>query len=1435
MLMTFINDKWSARFRRWTIIAIVLTGISMLLNLVVDNPYTHQMLRILINEKITKETDYTIDFKALKVSAVPPTVDIFGFAIFSRTHPENAIARSSQISASLSLWSVIMGDIKLGTLGITDLDFSYPHPAFAAPKTATSIPVPAEEPAPWPPNFRLPIETIELTNARIYFAIPDDTAISEAAPPLLQMSLAGLDVVVDYEDWENIGLEIDVSATTLSAAGTTYLDQAKIVGSLELDGTRIRASRLNLTSSLLSTEGKLDARLRLNKMQQLETFGLKYQANIDADLRYLGSVLAIQNTAGPFQGKATVAVEIPILGDKSTTFNVEGQGKLKEAQLDGFKLGNSALKFRVNADEMLFDDIDLIFGDRSYGHIRGKITFDEKVSYDFQAQPRDLPLSKLLSALQVDFTAFDATLFSPELRVYGTGDPFDLRVVAPAEFHHMNFPDLAMDTSKFPIAPTCRLQMNLRANSQRLTFDGTQGTCFRYASSGHKPTIEEATAAPPASATDLSPLALVGFTSYDGATGMNLAITSRALSLGLTSYFVQMPLDGHANLETRIHGAYNRIFIDSAVNGADLKFIETPVPKLSARVRVDGSKVLLQSIALTTNEGGYLKVEDSVLDTDGEMSLNLKFSGEAIAGAFISSLLGESLNAVNFGADITRIHGQLSGPLHKPFAYQGKITTEMTSATLDGQVLFDHAVLALEHNREGWRTEGTSARLGAIQLKVSAKQQPDKSERSLDVGDSALQELGLDLNRSWEIRIDSEEPKLGNPRAKDLQLGLQRLPFASEALIAAGIDANLKITARLSGPLDRLQGTFEGSLYQLEVLESAMAPINFGGFLNTGAMDLMLGHGGNALTGRLRLDFSDTKLPYDLALNMLRFDLRPFATRFFASDPRNYAYMTGDLRLGGHFTDWWASQGALELRDLRAQFNREVMGKARSVQVNLFQPFTWEMTKKGWNIREGDDLMLVGDLLKIRVEAANNRIPSNLDIRVEGEVDARLASVLSSQVETASGKLRLEGSVTGPMEHPNVKFSLNDVRQNRFTSATWQPLSIGMADIRPPFQNINLDVVLTNDRLQLRSLRADKGNGFLTASGLLYFAAERQAESRIDLHLENAGIIYPVPTLKSIDAVLSGDIALTGTSLPLSIAGDITVNRARSTGEFDLRKEIFDALRKRSYSVRVGPDIPSILFDINIVADESIVISNRNIQTTLSSNLRLGGNDVSPNLRGQVEINKGKFMYKQDFTITQGMITFDDPIRPDPKIDILAEADVRSYRVFFAFSGRASDPVVDLSVEPQTREDGGEITKLDILSLLSKGSLPPARTNAADTGGVATAEVLNIIAGQFEEPVEKILDLTGQSIVRQGYIDTKAAENGQPVPRFNVPLNLGPNWDMVLRVEPNNWQMSSEYALHGNIVLQGSVDGREENETAKKQSNAPTDTGIDLKFRFSYP
>lgn len=1406
-----------------------------LLNAAIDNPYTHRFIRSTLDKKLSEYTELRFDFRAIKASLVMPGVDLFGVSVHLVNDSNKTLLKASRMRLRLSVLSLFLGKPKLSLFELTDLDMTWPpnYEMISAISKMQNVGDDSPVDIQWPPKFDLPISHFVLRNANVSYDFRDDPVGMGPAEPLVVGYVQGLDVDFIFRDWAQIYLGIQIGNGGIEAAGIPIINEAKVSAELFLTRNELSSQKFSIQSKDLNFTGNIISFLNIEgKPPRFMSVDTNIRGEVDGDLRQLGTTFDIPNTYGHVRGDAEFALHIPVMGKEEFKFGCKSRAQVTAGAIDEFKLHNSIAAMEIDLEKILFKNISVVLEDRTAATARGSIDFSDELRFKFNVHSNDLTLNEVLKSLNVDFSEVDFGIVSDDLEVSGMGEPFKLKVAGLADLRALDLKFLKFDDRRFKLAPDCRMQIDLFATGDWLDFGRSKGTCYKPKDKKYN---SPKSLDVPENALSPSPLYLLGRTTFDDRSGMDLRISSTDFSLTLAEYWLQQPLAGAGPLNVRIFGPYSTILTDITADLKQASVAGVDLGQFVANARVDSDKISWSDVKADFQSGYIVSKSGSLWFSEGN-KFNLNIDVKGVDQERIHQIVNAGGTNIPLSFYVDKVNGSIKGNLLLPLMYQSDLTISLKSGVFDKENIFDSLNVDVSGQNEGSKFRNLRYRAGQFIIGGSIEQ-----IRKLDVTTEMAQssqdewiKLGLSLDDEVLIDLRTVDSQTGARGQSSDTDHLQTLPFAGKYLNMANLKGLLDTKIKLQGSLRRLQGTFQVTVNQFSFLGSPMAPIRVQGFANGSAVETVINQSGNALEGKLQFDFLEDGIPYEIYFQTSRFDLRALGTEFFYRDPRNYAYLSSTASLKGRFTEWWKSTGAIDLKDLRIRYVRDGSGDLRDVELSSQRPLHMDLTEKGWEIANGEQLSLSSSMMKINVDTTTNLPPDHLNVGISGELDMRLFSYLFTEIESASGKLRFQSLLSGSIAEPKFSLSIEDVKANQFTRINWEPVSLGIADLRPPLKNIEADIELKNGQLNLKRVSAEKGNGKITANGVLNLGS--QDESRIDIMLKNAAVVYPVAIFKSFESSFDGNISITGKELPLRIGGEIRIVRARSTGEFDLRKEIFDAIRKRTYRVQSGPQNAIVELDLNVRAAQSVTLNNRTIQATLSTNLQISGTDASPVVSGVVEINKGKFVYKRDFKVTQGLITFDDPVRLDPKLDIMAECDVSSYRVFVTVTGQASDPRVELSVEPPTREDGSVINKLDIISLLSSGNLPTnVANNAGNTQSVAQAEALNIFVGQFEEPVEKLFDLSGQNIVKQVYIDTYPNEEGTPVPRFNVPLNFGDNWDTVFRVDEDNWALSSEYYLHDNISLLGSLDGRKESDQAGATQKAPTDTGVDLKFRFAFP
>jgi hypothetical protein len=1425
------------------IIAIVI--LTLTLNIAIDNPFAHSLFRSALNEKLSEYTNLNLDFEALSLSMIPLGVDMYGVKIQSVSSEQNfTLAKSSHLLARVSLWSLAMGTPRLSLIESTDLEVVWPPP-WDLPKflkdTKGKKPETSSDSIKWPPDFEFPVQSIVVKNARIFLESSTKTQIPEAADTFYAV-LSGFDLDIDIKHWNSIEVESHIQNLDLAHNSAYLLESTRLDFAGTLNNNIFLAERVALKGERIDLLGSVKCTLDTESSGKIENT-LK-SISIFADLKskfdfsVLGSILDIPETRGPVDSSLKITAILPFSDQKSADFKIDGSAKFKDGYLSGFKLFDSSADFSISKNDLSLKNVNLLIDGLSYGIYSGIIKFNDTVDYEFQGSPQGLHLIDLLSSLKVNFDDFDFALYANDFSLKGQGNPFNMTVLATAELSEMRVPVVESLSNVFPTPPTCRSDLKIVIDENKLNLALPRSICFQPPPGYAPSTTGSGQPTAPKEAIFTSQLQIAGNIRFDE-TGMDLLVEGLDVDTGIAQYFAKIPLSGSVKSTTRIYGPYTNILIDNKVKASDLIVSDIFLGELTGTATVDKALVKWKNVVLSFPSTGFLK---SPFGSFSGESMNIigNINAKNIPNTSIKKLMSSLIPDQALAFNVVDFQADLNGPIMQPGNILGKVSGEFEDVTLGDEKILDNVTVAVLSTKKGWASQIFEVQKDniAVDIKFTHQRTPPRHGKGIIRSKSEIwDKIGLSSNDSAVASVELHRAKPVTTKksqaASSTENHLQSLPYAGAALKSIELSGLIEAKANFNGTLEKIQGTLTGKIERLSVLGSPLAPIRFQGFLNSSLLDLTFDHSGNSLKGRLSIDILGSGVPYEWYLSLNHFDLRSLGTKLFFDDPRNYAYATADWKMKGLFKDWWSSSGEINLSRLLLKYVKDRQLNSNSISVELNNPVKIAISKSGWNFDETLPFRLGNDLIDLSVLTTKNLPPDSLGIHVRATIGAGIAKLFSEQIESTSGKIAADISISGPVTNPIITAHLQDLERKPGDQA-WEPLSIGVADIRPAFQNIDMSIDFKDNIAEIKALSAEKGSGKVSARGVIDLAQISETGTNLMIYLEDTAVTYPVPMIKSFDSVLAGQISITGKTPPYKIGGDVTIVKARSTRPFDIRTEIINALKKKSLSGDLKNEDPMATFALNIKADRSIVIKNRNIDVLLSADLRIGGSDVQPQVSGQTDIEQGKFVYKQDFVINRGLVTFDDPVRLDPSLDIVAISDVPPYKIFINISGKASDPIVGLSVEPPTREDGTPITSVDTLILLSRGSLPSGKNLTESGGGTVTTEAVNILAGQIEQPLEKLFDLSGQTFIKQFYVDSYASEkDGAPVLRVNMPINLGKNLDVVVRGDRDAAGVSLEYPLHESISVSGK--STRQLNTEEETSTYDTDTGVDLKFRFAFP
>ena len=105
---------------------IILVALGFVLNLLVDNPYSHKIVRDIVNEKLSDIPQIKVDFQAIDISAFPLEAKFYGFQVAAPESSEIPLVSAANVKVRVSIPSLILGTPKLSLVELTELKVNYP-------------------------------------------------------------------------------------------------------------------------------------------------------------------------------------------------------------------------------------------------------------------------------------------------------------------------------------------------------------------------------------------------------------------------------------------------------------------------------------------------------------------------------------------------------------------------------------------------------------------------------------------------------------------------------------------------------------------------------------------------------------------------------------------------------------------------------------------------------------------------------------------------------------------------------------------------------------------------------------------------------------------------------------------------------------------------------------------------------------------------------------------------------------------------------------------------------------------------------------------------------------------------------------------------------------------------------------------------------------
>jgi translocation and assembly module TamB len=301
-----------------------------------------------------------------------------------------------------------------------------------------------------------------------------------------------------------------------------------------------------------------------------------------------------------------------------------------------------------------------------------------------------------------------------------------------------------------------------------------------------------------------------------------------------------------------------------------------------------------------------------------------------------------------------------------------------------------------------------------------------------------------------------------------------------------------------------------------------------------------------------------------------------------------------------------------------------------------------------------------------------------LDLAASGSINLKLAETLDPDL-TAAGTSTFQLEAHGPLKKPGMQGKVD-----------FQNGSLSFEDVPNGLSQLHGTLEFNQDRLEVKSLTAMSGGGPITVGG--YLAYQRGIYADLSVTGKGVRIRYP----QGVSSLADSSLHLQGSQNNLLLSGNVLITRFSVSPDLD-----FAALAAQANSGQtIAPaDAPSnhIRLDVHILSSPQLNFQNAFAKLAGDVDLRLRGTLATPALQGRISVTEGSAIIAGTrYDLQRGEISFTNPVRIEPLIDLSASARVQDYDITLGLHGTPDKLAVTYRSDPPLPES-------DVVALLALG------------------------------------------------------------------------------------------------------------------------------------
>ncbi len=454
------------------------------------------------------------------------------------------------------------------------------------------------------------------------------------------------------------------------------------------------------------------------------------------------------------------------------------------------------------------------------------------------------------------------------------------------------------------------------------------------------------------------------------------------------------------------------------------------------------------------------------------------------------------------------------------------------------------------------------------------------------------------------------------------------------------------------------------------------------------------------------------------------------------------------------------------------------------VQVQSVEPIRFEIADQTLLL---EDLHLAGSGTDFSAHGrAHLAGAQELDLRLDGSVNMTLLQSLNPKI-LARGTLGVSLNAGGSLSQPVLQGRL-DVK-NTFISHNDFPS--GLSDLNGVLR-------FDRNRIQIESLSGTTGGGTVALTGS---ATYQDGAFLIDFGASAHDVRLRYPP--GVSSTANADLRLIGTTNSAVLSGDVVVTKLAVTPGFDFAAYIEKS--KQAITVTQSNSLQSRLkLDVHVMTTPELQMQTAIARLSGNADLRVRGTADRPAILGRVEVLEGEISFNgTKYRLERGDVTFANPAKTQPIIDLTATTRVRDYDITVQLRGDASIPN---GLKP-TWQSEPQLPEADVIALLALGRTREESASSPSGGSFGLGgEASNLLINQalnstVNSRLQRLFGASRVKIDPQGLAsETNVVRGPQVTVEQQVARNLTLTYSTNVSVS-NQQIIQVEYNITRNISI----------------------------------